>query len=32
MVRECHRFMNLCGLVSQVVVGVGMGCIFVTPA
>ena len=28
--RECHRFMNLCGLVPWVTVGVGTGCEFAT--
>ena len=28
--RECHRFMNLCGLVLWVTVGAGMGCKFAT--
>ena len=31
-VRECHGFVNPCGLVPQVPVGAGMGCEFVTLA
>jgi len=31
-VRECHGFINPCGLASWVVAGVGAGWVFVTPA
>jgi hypothetical protein len=30
--RECHGFVNPCGLASRVVAGAGAGWVFVTPA
>jgi len=32
VIRECHGFMNPCGLAPRVVAGVGAGWAFVTPA
>jgi hypothetical protein len=31
-IRECHGFVNPCGLASRVVAGAGAGWVFVTPA
>jgi len=32
LTRECHRFINPCGLALRVVAGAGAGWVFVTPA